>query len=700
MHMTDKEAYERSKAFLNSDFDATIEKMHELTDLLQYHEWKYYVKNDPILSDPEYDRLYQLLKQWESRWPDQIRSDSPTQRVGSDLSSDFETVVHLSPMLSLSNSYNIEDLDDFHRQVLKALPSNADKVEYIVEPKLDGGTVVLNYENDKLVRAATRGNGIQGDDITRNIRVLKSVPLRARFSDHGLSKVEIRGEAIIPIKRFARINKERIEQDLSSFANPRNAATGGLRMKDPSETAKRGLELLVFQIAYAENSKGERALLDLLTHEKSIRLLEELGFKIAPRGVHRTDTMKELHAYCEQWEAQRAAYPYEIDGMVVKVNDLIQQAAIGATSHHPKWAIAYKFRAKQATTRLERVEFQVGKIGAITPVAKLQAVELAGVTVESASLHNEDFILERDLRIGDQVIVERAGDVIPYVLKALKDLRTGDEKKIQFPENCPACHHPLQRIEGEAAWRCVNSQCSAQILQKLIHFVSKNAMDIDGFGEKYVHIFYELGWLRSIADIYRLDFGKMAQLERFGKKSAQNLERAVSKSKQQPLYRLIHGLSIHHVGLKMSKTLSAQVNHLLDLKDWSREDLTAIREVGPIVADNVASFFNDPSNIEVLRELESLGVNLKQTREDQPIEVDADSPLANKTILFTGSLTSMTRKEAQEKAEAAGAKTVSAVSGNLDILVAGEKAGSKLRKAQQQENVQIVDEEKFLTWIQ
>ncbi len=700
MHMTDKEAYERSKAFLNSDFDATIEKMHELTDLLQYHEWKYYVKNDPILSDPEYDRLYQLLKQWESRWPDQIRSDSPTQRVGSDLSSDFETVVHLSPMLSLSNSYNIEDLDDFHRQVLKALPSNADKVEYIVEPKLDGGTVVLNYENDKLVRAATRGNGIQGDDITRNIRVLKSVPLRARFSDHGLSKVEIRGEAIIPIKRFARINKERIEQDLSSFANPRNAATGGLRMKDPSETAKRGLELLVFQIAYAENSKGERALLDLLTHEKSIRLLEELGFKIAPRGVHRTDTMKELHAYCEQWEAQRVAYPYEIDGMVVKVNDLIQQAAIGATSHHPKWAIAYKFRAKQATTRLERVEFQVGKIGAITPVAKLQAVELAGVTVESASLHNEDFILERDLRIGDQVIVERAGDVIPYVLKALKDLRTGDEKKIQFPENCPACHHPLQRIEGEAAWRCVNSQCSAQILQKLIHFVSKNAMDIDGFGEKYVHIFYELGWLRSIADIYRLDFGKMAQLERFGKKSAQNLERAVSKSKQQPLYRLIHGLSIHHVGLKMSKTLSAQVNHLLDLKDWSREDLTAIREVGPIVADNVASFFNDPSNIEVLRELESLGVNLKQTREDQPIEVDADSPLANKTILFTGSLTSMTRKEAQEKAEAAGAKTVSAVSGNLDILVAGEKAGSKLRKAQQQENVQIVDEEKFLTWIQ
>jgi DNA ligase (NAD+) len=700
MYMTDNRAYERSKAFLKGDFEPSIGKMHELTDLLQYHEWKYYVKNDPILSDTEYDRLYKMLEQWESRWPDQMRSDSPTQRIGSDLSSDFETVVHLSPMLSLANSYNLEDLDDFHRQVVKALPYEAGRVEYIVEPKLDGGTVVLNYENDKLVRAATRGNGTQGDDITRNIKVLKSVPLRAQFSDHGFSKVEIRGEAIIPIERFARINKERVEQDQSSFANPRNAATGGLRMKDPADTAKRGLELLVFQIAYVENNQGQRALSDLLSHEKSIGLLEELGFKIAPNGVHRTDTMQKLHAYCKKWEAQRSSYPYEIDGMVVKVNDLNQQAAIGATSHHPKWAIAYKFRAKQATTRLERVEFQVGKIGAITPVAKLQAVELAGVTVESASLHNEDFILERDLRIGDQVIVERAGDVIPYVLKALKDVRTGDEEKIQFPKNCPACDHPLQRIEGEAAWRCVNAQCSAQLLQKLIHFVSKNAMDIDGFGEKYIHIFHDLGWLKSVADIYRLDFTKLAQLERFGEKSARNLESAVQKSKQQPLYRLIHGLSIHHVGLKMSKTLAAQVNHILDLKEWSREDLTAVHEVGPIVAENVASFFHDASNIQILQELESLGVNLEQTQEDQPIEVNADSPLANKTILFTGSLSSMTRKEAQQKAEAAGAKTVSAVSGNLDILVAGEKAGSKLRKAQQQGGVQIVDEQKFIEWIQ
>ena len=691
--------YTRSKYFLNNSVNPNPELLSELTSILQFHEWRYYVKDDPIISDPEYDALYHLLEKWESVFPEHLKEDSPTQRVGSDLSSDFESVRHLSPMLSLANSYDLTDLKEFDRQVHKNLASDSESVEYMVEPKLDGGTVVLIYENDLFIRAATRGNGIEGDDITPNIKAIKSVPLRAEFSKYGIHRVEVRGEAIIPIKRFADIDKKRLEAGKEGFANPRNAATGGLRMKDPSEAASRGLDYLVFQVAYAENEEGRSILNEMETHEKGMLMLKDLGFKLPSKGIHKIIEVEDLYEYCQSWENNRSSYPYEIDGMVVKVNSYKQQNKIGATSHHPKWAIAYKFKAKQATTTLKNVEFQVGKIGAITPVAKLDPVELAGVTVESASLHNEDFILERDLRIGDQVIVERAGDVIPYVVKALRDLRSGSEEKIEFPENCPACQHALQRVQGEAAWRCVNAQCSAQVLQKMIHFVSKNAMDIDGFGEKYIHLFYELGWLRSLSDIYRLDAGKVEKLERFGKKSAENLKKAIENSKDQPIFRLLHGLSIHHLGLKMSKTIAAQISHVLDLVDWSREDLTEIHEVGPKVAGNIASFFREEDNIQVLKELEELGVNLTQTQEDKPKVVSGDSPLFGKTILFTGSLSTMTRKEAKDKAEAAGAKTVSAVSGNLDILVAGEKAGSKLKKARAQETVKIVSENEFLTWI-
>lgn len=697
--MNEKKAYDRSKVLLEGEVKPTPQNLSELTDILQFHEWRYYVKDDPLISDTEYDQLFSLLEKWESRLPDAVRSDSPTQRVGSDLTSDFESVSHLSSMLSLANSYDIQDLEDFDRQVKKNISDSPESIDYMVEPKLDGGTVVLIYENDEFSRAATRGNGVEGDDITQNIKAIKSVPLRAEFSKYGISKIEIRGEAIIPIQRFAQINKDRVQSGKEAFANPRNAATGGLRMKDPAEAASRGLDYLVFQVAYAENRNGKNAAMEIETHEKGMKMLKELGFKLPPSAIFKTSSIKELHDYCLRWEENRSGYPYEIDGMVVKVNHFEYQNQIGATSHHPKWAIAYKFKAKQATTTLNRVDFQVGKIGAITPVAKLEPVELAGVTVESASLHNEDFITERDLRLGDQVIVERAGDVIPYIVKALKDIRSGDEEPIEFPSTCPACGHKLKRVEGEAAWRCVNAQCSAQVLQKMIHFVSKNAMDIDGFGEKYIRIFYDLGWLRSIADIYRLDIEKVKNLERFGEKSAQNLHEAIEKSKSQPIFRLLHGLSIHHLGLKMSKLIAAHINHVLDLVNWTQDDLLEIHEVGPIVAGNIVSFFQDSDNVLVLKDLEILGVNLKQTDADRPVEADEDSPLYGKTILFTGSLSSMTRKEAKGKAEEAGAKTVSAVSGNLDILVAGEKAGSKLRKAESQGTVNIVDEETFLSWI-
>ncbi|NBB88708.1 MAG: NAD-dependent DNA ligase LigA [Bacteroidetes bacterium] len=697
--MDEKRAFDVSKSFLGGQYVANPENLSTLTEVLQFHEWRYYVKDDPIITDPEYDKLFDLLEKWESDFPDAARPDSPTKRVGSDLTSDFESVSHLSPMLSLANSYNIDDLEDFNRQVMKNISEAKDSIDYMVEPKLDGGTVVVIYENDRFVRAATRGNGVEGDDITQNIKAIKSVPLRAAFSKYGISRVEIRGEAIIPIQRFAEINKNRLQTDKEPFANPRNAATGGLRMKDPAEAAMRKLDYLVFQVAYAEKSDGSNAASLIKTHENAMKMLLELGFKLPPKGLHKTANIQNLHDYCLAWEKDRALYPYEIDGMVVKVNGYHYQNEIGATSHHPKWAIAYKFKAKQATTALVRVDFQVGKIGAITPVAKLEPVELAGVTVESASLHNEDFIKERDLRLGDQVIVERAGDVIPYIVKALKDVRSGGEKSIQFPENCPACGHQLKRIDGEAAWRCVNAQCSAQVLQKMIHFVSKNAMDIDGFGEKYIRIFYDMDWLESIADIYRLDFEKIKNLERFGQKSAENLQKAIEASKNQPVFRLLHGLSIHHLGLKMSKIIAAEIDHVLDLRNWTSNDLVTIHEVGPIVAGNIESFFQDDGNIEVLKDLESLGVNLKQTADDRPPKVDENSPLTGKTILFTGSLAALTRSEAKAKAEKAGAKTVSAVSGNLNILVAGEKAGSKLDKAKALGSVEIVDENKFLSWI-
>lgn len=699
--INEQQAYNWSKKYLDkkdipSDAHQQIE---ELTELIRFHEWRYYVKNDPIISDYEYDQLYKQLEKLEEEHPDLKRPDSPTSRVSSDLSADFPSVRHLSPMLSLDNSYNEEDLDDFHRQVVKNMGETEAEVEYAVEPKLDGGTVVLVYENDLLSRAATRGNGVEGDDITSNIKALSTVPLSAPFSEHGLSKVEIRGEAIIPIKRFAQINQERQENGDELFANPRNAATGGLRMKDSSETAARGLEMLVFQISYAEDKNGRECLLDLNTHIQSLELLKKSGFKIAPDGINHASNIKEVHTICQKWEERRSDYPYEIDGMVVKVNELDIQQKVGATSHHPKWAMAYKFKAKQATTRLNNVEFQVGKIGSITPVAKLDPVALAGVTVSSASLHNEDFIQSKDLRIGDQIIVERAGDVIPYIVKPITDVRTGEEEEIRFPENCPACGEPLERIKDEAAWRCVNNSCSAQVLQRMIHFVSKHAMDIDGMGRQIIEKFYELGWLKDHVDIYKLDYDKVAELEGFGERSAENLKKAIEASKSKPIFRLLHALSIHHVGRKMAKVLAERIEHVLDLKDWSVEELESIPDIGPIVAENIVAYFQNEHNIEQLRELEELGVNLSQTEEDKPLEIKEDAPLKGKTILFTGSLQHFTRKEAQQLAEENGARNISAVSSNLDILVVGEKAGSKLKKAKELGTVTIWTEDEFVQKI-
>lgn len=682
----------------------SADSVSELADLMRFHEWCYYVNNQPVVSDYEYDQLYKLLERLEQEYPDQINPDSPTQRVGSDLSPDFETVEHLVPMLSLANSYNAEDLNDFDEQIRKlALIPEGEDIEYVVEPKFDGGSVALVYEGDKLVRGATRGNGTQGEEMTPNARVMRSIPLTAPFSERGIHKAELRGEVLIRKDNFDRINKERAKKGLALFANPRNAATGGLRMKDPKEASQRGMDAFIYQLGYASNVEGAAVLNKFETHFSAIELLDDLGFKVPMDVSKLCSNITEVARFCEEWEAKRESYPYEIDGMVIKVNSKSIQDKCGFTAHHPRWAIAYKFKAKQGTTILRDIEYQVGKVGSVTPVAKLEPVFLAGVTISSVSLHNEDFILSKDLHFGDTVLVERAGDVIPYIVKAIEDARDGSEVKVEFPKVCPVndTDEPVDLIKeaGEAAWRCPNCVCGEQTLQRIIFHVSKTAMDIDGFGKTIVEKFYDLGWIQTIEDVYNLDYEKIKTLEGFGDKSVNKLQLAIDKAKQNPIHRLLHSLSIHHLGKKVSKLIAAEISHVLDLKDWKLEDFINIKDVGPIVAENIITFFAVEKNIALLEQLEALGVNLKQTEEDRPKIVDANAPLVGKTILFTGKLLVVGRKQAQEMATAAGAKNISAVSSNLDILVVGEKAGSKLKKATALGTVDIWTEEEFLNKI-
>ncbi len=682
------------------------QRADDLRRVIRYHEWRYYVQNDPVLSDFEYDQLYKQLEAIEAANPELVTPDSPTLRVGKDLTERFSQVAHLTPMLSLDNSYDAEDLIDFDEQVKKLckLQKESD-VEYCVEPKFDGGTIALVYENDRFVRAATRGNGQVGDEISANIRTLRTVPLQAAFSNRGIVKAELRGEALIRKDVFEKINTKRQEAGEQLFANPRNAATGGLRMKDPREAASRGLEAFLYQLGYAADAQGNNALENFTTHDESIRLLRELGFKVPLHqpepGNHLEETktcrnIADVITFCQAWQDFRDEYPYEIDGMVIKVNSLELQAQCGYTSHHPRWAIAFKFKARQATTRLRDVEFQVGKTGAVTPVAKLEPVPLAGVIVQNVSLHNEEFIRAKDIRIGDQVLVERAGDVIPYIVKSLPELRDGSEREVVYPKRCPVCHSELIKPDDEAIWRCENAECEAQVVQRMIFHTSKHAMDIEGLGESTIERFYKLGWLHSIADLYRLDYEKVAQLEGFGEKSAANMRAGIEKAKKNPIHRLLHSLSVHHLGQKASKLLAAEINHVLDLRDWDLEKYQTIKDVGPVLARNVYHFFHNEHNIELLQTMENLGVNLHQTDEDKKTDVNTDGPLYGKSILFTGTLSQMTREEAEKRAAAAGASLASGVSKHLSILVVGEKAGSKLKKAQALEMVEIWSESEFL----
>jgi DNA ligase (NAD+) len=691
-------------------------QLEELRDVLRFHEYRYAILNDPLISDFEYDSLYKALEKVESEHPELVTPDSPTQRVASGLTKEFPNVQHLVPMLSLENSYNEDDLVDWDRKAREL--TGQEELEYCIEPKFDGASISLIYENDRLLRGVTRGDGVAGDEITTNIRQIRSVPLSAAFSRYGIQLIEIRGEVLMNKQNFSKYNDALAEQGIPPLANPRNAAAGSLRIKDSREVSRRNLEAFLYHVSYFTTIEGwqitdghvaapdepptagepvgsarEIPVQPLLrTHSGSLQMLWDLGFRSPQKEKRIVKGIRAVVDYCHEFEQQRDDLPYEIDGMVIKVNSIALQDKMGMTTHHPRWAIAFKFQARQATSILRTVEFQVGRTGSITPVAKIDPVPLSGVTVGSISLFNEDVVREKDVRIGDHVLIERAGDVIPYIVKSLADLRTGNEQPIVFPTHCPVCKHPLEKPEDEAVWRCVNPYCPAQVIERIIHFASKDAMDIRSFGEANVRKFYNLGFLKDIPGIYRLPYDQIRTLDGFGEKSVGNLQTAIENSRHQPLHRLIFGLGIRYVGETTAKTLAVSVNDLRDFAGYSLEDLQNLEDVGPKVATSVHAFFHNPDNLHLLNDLETLGINLKSLKSNN----ESQGNLNGQTFLFTGTLTRLKRSSAEEAVEANGGKLLSGVSSKLNYLVVGEDAGSKLEKAKKIPSIQILTEDEFM----
>ena len=677
--------------------EKAFEIVENLRHVLQFHEHRYYILNDPLISDAEYDQLFKLLEKLEKANPELVTTSSPTQRVGNSLNASFKTVAHLVPMLSLENSYNAEDLIDWDRKAKEV--AKKEELEYCIEPKFDGASVSLIYENDHLVRGATRGNGMEGDDITTNIKQIRSIPLTAAFSKYGIQQIEIRGEIMMSKKAFKEYNDQLVLENIAPLANPRNAASGSLRMKDPKEVGRRRLEAFLYNVSYYIRTNETVAFENeelLHTHSGILHMLWNVGFRTPMNEMKVVKGIGAVVDYCNEYEGKRDNLPYEIDGMVVKVNDLALQDKMGMTTHHPRWAIAYKFKARQATSKLRKVDFQVGRTGSITPVAKIDPVFISGVTVGSISLFNEDVIKEKDLKIGDTVLVERAGDVIPYIVKSLSEVRDGSEEEIVYPKQCPVCNSELYKEEGEAVWRCVNIECPAQVVERMIHFVSKDAMDIKSFGEANVRKFYELGLLKDIPGIYTLNFTAISKMAGFGKKSIDNLQAAIEESKHQSLNRLIFALGIRYVGETTAKVLANCINHLLDLKDFSEEKLQTLEDVGVKVAKSVYTFFQNEQNTEMLQQLEQLGVEMNNKKK----VAIAKGGLDGQTFLFTGTLNKLKRNEAEEMVELHGGKLLGSVSSKLNYLVAGEAAGSKLEKAKKIHTVKVISEDEFLSLIE
>jgi DNA ligase (NAD+) len=644
-------------------------RVAELRTALHHHNHRYYVLDDPEISDAEYDALMQELIRLETGYPQLASPDSPTARVGAPPLAKFETVKHAVPMLSLENGFNEADILGFDDRMRRQ--TGRKTVLYTAEPKLDGVAVELVYEGGRLVTAATRGDGVTGEVITANVKTISAVPL-VLLDAHGQRTpqlLEVRGEIFLEREGFRKLNAERLEEGLPLFANPRNAAAGSLRQLDSRITAHRPLTIYVYGV-------GSAQYLNVTSHGDLLQSLKQLGFRINPL-TRSAITVEHVLDFYSELEEKRHGLPYEIDGMVIKVDRLSDQLQLGSTSRSPRWAIAYKFPAIQATTSVDAIEVQVGRTGKLTPVAHLKPVRVGGVTVSRATLHNEDEVRKKDVRVGDHVLVQRAGDVIPEVVKVIDTKRSGAEKPFEMPKHCPVCGSSVVREEGAAATRCVNANCPAQIKERIKHFAAKGAFDIDGLGDKLVEQMVEKKVLNSFADIFTLDQQVVEGLERMGSKSARNLIGGIEGSKQISFQRFLFALGIGHVGEHVAKILAEHFTGLDDISKASREELETITDVGPIVAASVVNFFSRPENQAMLRQLLHNGLAIRnETRANR-------TPLAGMSFVLTGALTGMTRRQAQEAIEAAGGRVISTVSRNTDVVVAGDSPGSKLQRARE-----------------
>jgi len=655
-----------------------IHKVDGLRKALHRHNFRYYVLDDPEISDAEYDRMMRELKRLEEDYPQLSSPDSPTARVGAPPLEKFETIAHTIPMLSLDNGFDDEDILEFDRRVRRNLNTRGE-ILYTAEPKMDGVAVELIYENGKLVTASTRGDGMTGEVITNNVKTIQTVPLV--MQSDGLTaippRLEVRGEVFIGLEAFKKFNQERIDQELPAFANPRNAAAGSLRQLDSKVTAARPLEIFFYGVGFVADLEFE-------SHSELLASLTQWGFRVNPI-IRSAVAIENVLDYYRELGEKRHQLAYDIDGVVVKVDRLDWQRRLGATSRSPRWAIAYKFKAIQETTTLEAIEVQVGRTGVLTPVARLQPVNVGGVTVSRATLHNEDEIRKKDIRIGDQVLVQRAGDVIPEVVKVIVSERDGSETRFKMPGQCPVCNSPVVRMAGEAATRCINSGCSAQVKERIKHFASKGAFDIDGLGAKLVDQLVDKKLLSSFADIFSLDEKTLSQLERMGAKSAANLLNAIENSKSVTLARLLFGLGIRHVGEHVAELLADHFHDLAALMDCPREELESIEGIGPIVAESIANFFRQRSNRQIVNQLLVSGVTLKTAARMK------GGRLKDRVFVLTGALQNLTRSRAKALIEAAGGRVVGSVSRNTDYVVAGDAPGSKLTKAKEL-GVAVIDE--------
>lgn len=661
---------------------ADLAEAEKLRREIRHNEYLYYVLDAPEITDAEYDRMMVRLRELEARYPDSIPADSPTQRVGGRASSQFTEVRHLEPLLSLGNVFSAEELRAFDERVRSGLPAGS-KVEYVMEPKIDGLACSLIYENGKLVRAATRGDGVVGENVTANVRTIRSIPLTLKVPEGEAvpELLDVRGEVYMPRQAFMRLNEQRAERGESEFANPRNAAAGSLRQLDPQVTASRSLSFFAYYLV------GEGA---QPKHSESLALLARYGFKVS-ENYKVVENIDEAIKYIGDFNELRQGLSYDTDGAVIKVNDVYQQRILGATGKDPRWATAYKYPPEQAETTLEDIDWRVGRTGVLTPTAVLTPVKLSGSVISRATLHNEDFIRAKDIRIGDRVIINKAGEIIPEVLRVVAEKRTGDEKEVEIPSVCPECGWRVERQGEEAAIRCTNPHCPALGREGLIHFVSRDAMNIDGCGPSVINALLDAGLVRDAADLYSLRKEDLLKLERMGEKSADNLLAALAESKKNELDKLLFALGIRHVGAKVARILATEFGSMEKLQQAQPEELAQIRDIGDKIAESAVTWLNVPANIDLVERLAAAGLTMTFT----PPASQEDNPFFGKTLVFTGTMPTLGRAEAKTMAQDVGAKVSGSVSKKTDYVIAGAEAGSKLEKAQQL-GVTVIDEAEFL----